>query len=76
MGHSEMLLAVAGHTPQEIEERAAQLADGEWSEFSAPEQAAFRFARRLTAEPWTVGPADVDDLRIAGTLDPEWARRR
>jgi alkylhydroperoxidase family enzyme len=63
MGHSEMLLAVAGLTTSEIETRAAQLADGEWSEFSAAEQAAFAFARKLTAEPWNVNDADVDALR-------------
>ena len=62
MGHSEMLLAVAGLTEEEIETRTARLADGEWSEFSPSERVAFRFARKLTAEPWAVTAADVDAL--------------
>ena len=62
MGHSEMLLAVAGLTEDEIERRTAQLADGEWSEFPPAERLVLRFARKLTAEPWTVGDADVDGL--------------
>ncbi len=62
MGHSEMLLAVAGLTQDEINLRATQLADGEWSEFSPSERLAFRFARKLTAEPWEVTDADVDAL--------------
>lgn len=62
MGHSEMLLAVAGLTQQEIEQRAMQLADGDWSEFAPAEQVAFRFARKLTAEPWAVTDGDVNAL--------------
>lgn len=62
MGHSEMLLAVAGMTPGEVEARAEALADGEWSGFPAEERTAFRFARKLTAEPWNVGDADVEAL--------------
>jgi hypothetical protein len=62
MGHSEMLLAVAGLTPAQIDARAAALADGEWSEFSPAERLAFRFARKLTQEPWNVTGADVAQL--------------
>lgn len=62
MGHSEMLLAVAGLTPKEIETRAMQLANGDWSEFPPSEQLAFRFARKLTAEPWAVTDEDVAEL--------------
>jgi hypothetical protein len=65
MGHSEMLLAVAGMTPEQIEERAAQLADGDWSEFPRAEQVALHFARKLTAEPWSVGDADIEQLSEA-----------
>ena len=63
MGHSEMLLAVAGMTETEVEERAGRLADGEWADFPEAERTAFRFARKLTAEPWAVGEADVAALR-------------
>jgi alkylhydroperoxidase family enzyme len=62
MGHSEMLLAVAGLEQDEIEARAAQLADGDWSEFSPAERVAFGFAQRLTAEPWSIDDGDVELL--------------
>jgi alkylhydroperoxidase family enzyme len=57
-----MLLAVAGLTPSEIDERAARLADGDWSGFSPADRTALRFARKLTAEPWNVTGADVARL--------------
>jgi uncharacterized protein YuzB (UPF0349 family) len=47
MGHCEMLLAVAGLDRQAIDERARDLASGDWSRFSPAEQAAFAFARKL-----------------------------
>lgn len=76
MGHSEMLLAVAGLTSDEIKTRAMRLADGDWSEFSTSERVAFQFARKLTAEPWAVTDADVSALKDAfGThraLDLIW----
>jgi alkylhydroperoxidase family enzyme len=62
MGHSEMLLAVAGLTQEQIEARAAALADGDWSEFPPEERVALGFAHRLTAAPWTVGDGDVQAL--------------
>ena len=62
MGHTEMLLAVAGLTGEEIKERTARLASGEWSAFSPSERVAFRFASRLTSKPWEVSGADVDSL--------------
>src|SRR5262245_59531249 len=63
MGHSEMLLAVAGLTADEIEARATKLASGDWSDFPPAERLAFEFARKLTAEPWSVGDEDVRALR-------------
>jgi alkylhydroperoxidase family enzyme len=65
MGHSEMLLAVAGLTPEEIEARTADLADGDWAGFPPAERAAFRLANRLTAEPWSVTDVDVSALKAA-----------
>jgi hypothetical protein len=62
MGHSEMMLAVAGMTPDEIEARVADLADGDWSEFPPAERQAYRFARELSLEPWNVGDDDVAAL--------------
>jgi len=62
MGHSEMLLAVAGMTAGEIETRARQLADGDWSEFPPSERVALRLARKLTAEPWTMTAEERSEL--------------
>ena len=64
MGHSEMLLAVAGLKPDEIETRTdAKLADGDWSEF--PPASAWPSGSRdkLTAEPW---PIDADGHAAPG----------
>lgn len=76
MGHSEMLLAVAGMGEAEVAERAARLADGEWAGFPAAERAAFRYARRMTAEPWAVTAGEVEGLvRMFGrerALDIVW----
>jgi hypothetical protein len=43
-----MLLAVAGQSPSQIAERSKQLAE-DWSAFPPAEQAAFAFARKLSA---------------------------
>src|SRR5262249_17726313 len=44
------------------EEPIAEL-DGDWSDFSPAERAAFAFARKLTYEPDRISDADVDRLR-------------
>lgn len=62
MGHTEMLLAVAGLTEGEVEARTKGLADGEWSEFPPYERLAFRFAEALTSAPWAVTADDIRDL--------------
>ena len=76
MGHSEMLLAVAGLEPDEIESRTARLADGDWSEFPPEERVAYQFAHRLTAEPWSIHAGDTRLLREtfgqARALDIVW----
>lgn len=58
LGHQEIKLAVAGQSDDEI----AAL-DGDWSEFSEAERAAFRFTRRLAHEPHLVTAADLERLR-------------
>jgi hypothetical protein len=63
MGHTEMLLAVAGLDNKEIQERTKKLADGDWSGFSAAERAAFAFARKMSKEPWAITTEDVDELK-------------
>jgi alkylhydroperoxidase family enzyme len=58
LGHQEMKLAVAGRK----EEQVAAL-DGDWSEFTPAQRAAFAFARKLTYEPHRITDADIDALR-------------
>ena len=62
MGHSEMLLAVAGLKDDEIKQRTAKLASGDWSAFPPAERAAFHFVCQLTLEPHTVADQDVKRL--------------
>lgn len=58
-----MLLAVAGLDETAVQERMKKLASGDWSSFPPAERAAFAFARKLSKEPWAVGPADLAELR-------------
>jgi alkylhydroperoxidase family enzyme len=62
MGHCEMLLEVAGLGKDDIRQRTARLAGGDWSGFPPAERAAFAFARKLTDTPWEVDDADVRNL--------------
>jgi hypothetical protein len=62
MGHTEMLLAVAGLDRKDVAERVRQLAGGDWSTFRPAERAAFEFARKQAAHPADVTPADVRGL--------------
>lgn len=62
MGHCEMNWEVAGLSTDEITERTRLLAGDDWSSFSAAEQHAFAFARKLTKSPWTVSDEDVVGL--------------
>jgi hypothetical protein len=62
MGHSEMLLAVAGLKPDEIKERTRKLSEGDWSDYSPAERLAFQFAYRQAKEPWTIADAQVRAL--------------
>jgi alkylhydroperoxidase family enzyme len=63
MGHTEMILAVAGLDKKAIAERTKKLADGDWSSFPPAERVAFAFARKLSKEPWSITEADRDELR-------------
>ena len=71
-----MLLAVAGLEDKEIAERTRRLASGDWSSFTAPERAAFHFARKQAKEPWSITNEDVQELaRFFGperALDVIW----
>lgn len=71
MGHSQMLLAVAGLSDDEVKGRVKRLAGADWSSFPAYERQAFRFAAKLTKSPAEVSKADVDGL--VKTFGPERA---
>src|SRR6516164_7673796 len=62
MGHSQMLLAVAGLNETTLNERVATLASGDWSSFPPNERAGLFFAHKLTRTPWAVNQADIDTL--------------
>ncbi|HEY7308871.1 MAG TPA: hypothetical protein VH643_05830 [Gemmataceae bacterium] len=62
MGHTQMLLAVAGLDELGLKERVSKLASGDWSSFKPDERAGLLFARKLTRTPWAVRQADIDVL--------------
>jgi len=62
MGHTEMLLAVAGLDDSALIDRTRRLASGDWSTFTPAEQVAFAFARKSALTPWAVDRSDIDRL--------------
>ncbi len=58
MGHQESKLLNAGLKEDEI----AAL-DGDWSEFTPAQRAAFALARRLTYDPQNLNDSDIDEVR-------------
>jgi alkylhydroperoxidase family enzyme len=58
MGHQEVKLTSAGMTDDQI----AAL-DGDWSEFTPKERAAFAFAKKLTFAPHAISDADVAAMK-------------
>ncbi|WZO96343.1 hypothetical protein EP7_003335 [Isosphaeraceae bacterium EP7] len=58
MGHQESSLPAVGVT----EDRIAAL-DGDWSEFTLAERAAFALARKMTVAPHTIVDADIEAVR-------------
>jgi hypothetical protein len=72
MGHTQMLLAVAGLNDEEIVERERRLASPDWSSFSRAERAAFAFARKQSRRPWEVDAADVGGLVEAFGTERAW----
>jgi alkylhydroperoxidase family enzyme len=57
-GHQEVKLSGDG-----VKEETIAALDGDWSEFSEAERAAFAFTRKLTYEPNRISDADIDRLR-------------
>ena len=76
MGHSEMLLAVAGLDHDKIMERTQRLASGDWSIFTPAERVAFLFARKQAKDPASITAADMRELAYhfgtARALDVVW----
>jgi len=76
MGHSEMLLAVAGLDSDALAERTQQLASGDWSHFTPADRYAFAFARKLSVDPWNISDTDVkgliDNYGLERALDVVW----
>ena len=62
MGHSEMLLAVAGLSKEEIKKQTRKLADGNWSAFPPAERLALQFAHKQTKRPGDLSDSDVNAL--------------
>jgi hypothetical protein len=62
MGHTEMLLAVAGLDELQVKERASKLASGDWTSFPPAERAGLLFAHKLTRQPWSIRKQDLDTL--------------
>src|SRR5215831_2745395 len=62
MGHTEMLLAVAGLDKTNLDERTKRLSSTDWSSFPAEERAAFLYARKMSKEPSAISDGDCDTL--------------
>jgi hypothetical protein len=58
MGHSEMLLAVAGLKPEEVKALTKKLASGDWSSFPKAQQTAFGLAYQMSKEPSKITDKD------------------
>ncbi len=57
-----MLMEVGGLSKENIAERTAKLATGDWATFSSSEQAAFQFAYKLTYKPSSMNCSDYQTL--------------
>lgn len=71
MGHTEMLLAVAGLNKNAVHQHCRNLASGDWSQFSPAHRVAFRFARKQAKSPSSITVRDMDEL--AAHFGPERA---
>ncbi len=58
MGHSEMLLAVAGVKPEDVKALTKKLASGDWSSFPKAQQSAFGLAYKMSKDPASITDAD------------------
>jgi hypothetical protein len=71
MGHSEMLLAVAGLKPEDVKSLTKKLATGDWSDFPKAQRAAFGLAYKLSKQPAAL--TDADRRALVRVFGPERA---
>ena len=71
MGHSEMLLAVAGLKQDEVKALTKKLATGDWSDFPKAQQTAFGLAYQMSKEPAKM--IDADRAALVGVFGRERA---
>jgi hypothetical protein len=71
MGHSEMLLAVAGLKADEVKALTKKLASGDWSSFPKAQQTAFGLAYKLSKEPAAL--TDQDRAALVAVFGTERA---
>ena len=71
MGHSEMLLAVAGLKDDEVNDTTHRLA-GDWNDLPAAERAALAFTRKQAQDPASITDADVRELERHYGPDGAW----
>lgn len=69
MGHTEMILAVAGMSADQVAAKTCKLAAGG---DTPAEGAAFAFTRKQAAEPWAVTDDDVAKLEKEFGTDKAW----
>jgi alkylhydroperoxidase family enzyme len=62
MGHSQMLLAVAGMKDTEIKQLVKRLEGGDWSDFPPAERLALQFADKQARNPSSVADQDIKNL--------------
>src|SRR3954466_16291594 len=75
MGHTEMLLAVAGLDEKAIRERTRKLAAGDWSGFPPAHRVAFGFAHKQSTDPVAAArdvPALIEHFGPDRALDVIW----
>lgn len=75
MGHSEMLLAVAGLDESSLDDRTRRLAGVDWSSFPPADRVAFRYAHALSKRPSAVAgevAALVDHFGRDRAIDVIW----
>ena len=64
MGHTEMLLAVAGLDLHDLTERTTTLASGDWSTLDPKDRYAFFFAKKQGREAVEIDEEDMNGLRV------------